>query len=96
MREERPENMRERTRKEAGDKTYWPGAGPAAQAGCRTSLGGPKGTDGQREGNEETEINSVRTGFTPPGPQNWAGPRRVSGEEREWGGGSAALLFISF
>lgn len=38
-----------RTGKRAGDKTYWPGAGPAAEAGCRASLGRPRGADGQRE-----------------------------------------------
>lgn len=85
-----------RTGKRAGDKTYWPGAGPAAEAGCRASLGRPRGADGQREGagDEETEINSVRTGFIPPGPQNWAGPGRKSEEERA--GGGAAVLFLSF
>lgn len=39
-----------RTGKRAGDKTHWPGAGPAAEAGCRASLGRPRGADGQREG----------------------------------------------
>lgn len=68
--------------KRAGDKTYWPGAGLAVEAGCWASLSRPKGVDGQREGDEETEINSVRTGFIPPGPQNWAGPGRKSEEER--------------
>lgn len=65
------------------------------EAGCRASLSGPKGADGQREGDEETEINSVRTGFIPPGPQNWAGPGRESEKEKEKVGGRAALLFIS-
>lgn len=51
-------------------------------------------SDSERE-EEETEINSVRTGFIPPGPQNWAGPQRES-EEEERGGEGAALLFISF
>lgn len=64
---------------------YWPGAESAAEAGCWASLCRPKGTDGQREGEEETEINSVRTGFIPPGPQNWSGLRRES-EEEESGG----------
>lgn len=77
------------------DKTYWPGAVPAVEAGCRASLHRPKGADRQREGEEETEINSVRTGFIPPGPQNWSGPRRESEEEESVGEGEA-VLFISF
>lgn len=76
--------IKERTGRRAGDKTYWPGAGGwlCVEAGCRASLCRPKGADGRREGDEETEINSVRTGFIPPGPQNWAGPGRKSEEER--------------
>lgn len=56
------------------------------------------GADGQREGDEETEINSVRTGFIPPGPQNWAGPGRESEEERGGGRGedSGAIYIILF
>lgn len=73
------------------------------EAGCRASPRGPKGADGQREGDEETEINSVRTGFIPPGPQNWAGPGRESEEEESeegwwgwWWGGSGAIYIILF
>lgn len=51
-------------------------------------------TDRGGGGDEETEINSVRTGFIPPGPQNWAGPGRKSEEERA--GGGAAVLFLTF
>lgn len=68
------------------------------EAGCRASLCGPKGADGQREGDEETEINSVRTGFIPPGPQNWAGPGRESEEGRVcvcvWGGSGAIYIVL--
>lgn len=57
---------------------------PAAEAGASGSPA-PEGTDARREGEEETEINSVRTGFIPPGPQNWAGPRRESQSQRRKG-----------
>lgn len=79
----------ERTRKRVGDKTCWP-----VEAECQASLHRPKGADGQREGEEDTEINSVRTGFIPPGPQNWAGPRRESEEEGRWGWGSSGAIYI--
>ncbi len=83
--------------------TYWPGAELAVEAGCRASLHGPKGADGQREEEEDTEINSVRTGFIPSGPQNWAGPGRESEEKGRvcvcvcvCVGRRAEELFISF
>lgn len=85
--------IKERIGRRAGDKTYWPGAGPAVEAGCRASLCGPKGADGQREGDEKIEINSVRTGFIPPGPQNWAGPGRKSEEERVEGKEQQCYLY---
>lgn len=66
------------------------------RAGCRASIHGPKGADGQREGDEETEINSVRTGFIPPGPQNWAGPGRESEEEERGGGGEQRCYLYHF
>lgn len=41
---------RGRTGRRARDKTYWPGAELAAEAGCRAGLCGPQGADGQRGG----------------------------------------------
>ena len=67
------------------------------EAGCRASLCGPKGADGQREGEGEIEINSVRTGFIPPGPGNWAGPGRESEEGRVgWGWGEQWCYLYHF
>lgn len=42
----------------------------------------PRGQAGEGRGYEEAEISSVRTGFIPPGPQNWAGPGRERRDER--------------
>lgn len=47
-------------------------------AGCRADSREP--TDSEREARK---INSVRSGFIPPGPRNWTGPRREPDEEEE-------------
>lgn len=70
----------------------WAGCGGRVSSQSRQAQGCRRTEEGG--GDEETEINSVRTGFIPPGPQNWAGPGRKSEEERA--GGGAAVLFLSF
>lgn len=71
--------MEERTGRRARDRKQ--------DVGCPMDSREP--TDSEREARK---ISSVRSGFIPPGPRNWTGPRRESLTRRRARG--AAVLYI--
>lgn len=102
MEEGREEGRRGEEKIREDRKTYWPGVGPAVEAGCRASLCGPKGADGQRErggrgrrgGTRKQRSILSELGSYPRG--QGTGLARESEEERVGEGGGAVVLFISF